>query len=144
MSIVLTDSLKKLFKQTETQLKGAAKRSFIASIVQELGMGGQRLAESELGWNRGTIRKGMKELNSGLTCIDNHSGKGRYKAEEHLPNLLEDIICLVDSQSQTDPSFKSQRLYTRITAREVRKQLIEKYGYDDEVLPRRNDSYQTE
>lgn len=53
-------------KQTATQLKGAAKRKFIASTVQGLGLGGQRLAESELGWNRGTIRKGMKELTSGI------------------------------------------------------------------------------
>jgi hypothetical protein len=100
-----------------------------------LGVGGQRLAESELGWNRGTIRKGMKELTSGVTCIDNMSAKGRYKAELHLPNLLEDIKNLVDSQSQTDPTFKSQRLYTRLCATEVRKQLIEKYDYRNEDLP---------
>jgi Rhodopirellula transposase DDE domain len=31
-------------------------------------------------------------------------------------------------------SFKSQRLYTRLSAAEVRKQLIEKYGYSDEKL----------
>jgi hypothetical protein len=42
---------------------------------------------------------------------------------------------LVDSQSQTDPSFKSQRLYTRLTASEVRKLLIEKFGYSGEKLP---------
>lgn len=135
VSIVLTSSLKQLLKQTASQLKGAAKRRFLASTVQGLGLGGQRLAESELGWNRGTIRKGMKELKSGITCVDNYSAKGRYKAESHLPNLLKDIKNLVDSQSQTDPSFKSQRLYTRLGAIEVRKQLIEKYDYNDEDLP---------
>ncbi|GAB1540571.1 hypothetical protein NUACC21_32400 [Scytonema sp. NUACC21] len=41
----------------------------------------------------------------------------------------------MDSQSQTDPSFKSQRLYTRLSASEVRKLLIEKFGYSDEELP---------
>ena len=135
VSIALTSSLKQLLRQTVCQLKGAAKRKFIASTVQGLGLGGQRLAESELGWNRGTIRKGMKELTSGITCVDNMSAKGRYKAELHLPNILQDIKNLVDSQSQTDPSFKSQRLYTRLSAAEVRKQLIEKYGYDDADLP---------
>jgi hypothetical protein len=135
VSIVLTSLLKQLLKQTASQLKGAAKRRFIASTVQGLGMGGHRQAESELGWNRGTIRKGMKELKSGITCVDNMSAKGRYKAESHFPNLLKDIKNLVDSQSQIDPSFKSQRLYTRIGATEVRKQLIEKYGYVDKDLP---------
>lgn len=95
----------------------------------ELGYGGQLLAQKELGWDRNTIRKGIKELTSGITCVDNYSAKGRYKAEEHLPHLLEDIKKLVDSQSQTDPSFKSQRLYTRLTASQVRKLLIEKLDY---------------
>jgi hypothetical protein len=41
----------------------------------------------------------------------------------------------VDSQSQTDPTFKSKRLYTRLSAAQVRKQLIDKFGYNDEELP---------
>lgn len=135
VSIVLTSSLKKLLKQTAVQLKGAAKRKFIAETVQGLGLGGQRLVEEELGWNRCTIRKGIRELKSGITCVDNYLARGRKKIEEHRPSLIEDIKNLVDSQSQTDPSFKSQRLYTRLSAAEVRKQLIEKYGYSDEELP---------
>jgi hypothetical protein len=91
--------------------------------------------EGELGWNRVTIGKGIKELTSGITCIDNYQGRGRYKAEEHLPNLLDDIKNLVDGQSQTDPSFKSKRLYTRLSAAQVRHQLIEKFGYSEEELP---------
>lgn len=135
MSIELTDSLLKLLTETAQQLKGAAKRKFIAQTVVALGQGGQSLAERELGWNRVTIGKGIKELNSGITCVDNYQGRGRKKAEEHLPNLLEDIKNLVDSQSQIDPSFKSQRLYTRLSAAEVRQQLIEKFGYSEEELP---------
>jgi len=136
MSIVLTDSLKKLLIETAFELKGAARRKFMAQTVTQLGRGGQRLVQRELGWNRDTIRKGIKELTSGITCIDNMSGKGRYKAEEHLPNLLNDIKNVVDSQSQIDPSFKSKRLYSRLSAAEVRKQLIEKYGYSDGNFPK--------
>ncbi len=36
---------------------------------------------------------------------------------------------------QTDPTFKSKRLYTRLSAAQVRKQLIEKFGYSNEELP---------
>lgn len=135
VSIQLSDSLKKLFQETAEQLKGAAKRKFIAQTVLELGYGGQWLAEQELGWNRTTIRKGIKELKTGITCVDNYPARGRQKTEEHLQSLLEDIKKLVDSQSQTDPSFKSQRLYTRLSATEVRKLLIEKFSYKDEELP---------
>ncbi len=52
-----------------------------------------------------------------------------------LPNLLEDIKSIVDSQSQTDPSFKSNRLYTRLSVAQVRHQLIEEKGYLSEELP---------
>jgi hypothetical protein len=135
VSIELTDSLKILLQETANQLKGAARRRFQGQTVMGLGYGGQLIAQNELGWDRKTVRKGIKELTTEITCIDNYSGKGRWKAEEHLPNLLQDIKKLVDSQSQTDPSFKSQRLYTRLTASKVRKLLIEKCGYNDEQLP---------
>ena len=79
----------------------------MAQTVLELGYGGSMVAEEELGWNRCTINKGIKELKSGITCVDNYSARGRKKAEELLPRLLPDIKKLVDSQSQTDPSFKS-------------------------------------
>ena len=131
----LTDSLKDLLKETAFQLKGAARRRFMAQTVLELGIGGQSVAQRELGWNRRTIRKGMHELTSGITCVDNYSARGRKSIEEHLPQLLEDIKTLVDTQSQTDPSFKSQRLYTRLSASEVRCQLIEQKGYTQEQLP---------
>ena len=91
--------------------------------------------ERELGWNRYSVRKGIRELNSGITCIEYHSGKGRKKIESHLPSLLSDIKSIVDSQTQTDPCFKSQRLYTRLSVESVRQQLIDKYGYSDQQLP---------
>ncbi len=129
----LTDSLKTLFIETACSLKGAARRRFMARTVQELGPGGPQQAENELGWNRGTLRKGVLELNHGFTCVDNFGARGRKPAEA--PNLLADLRDLVDSQSQTDPSFKSTRLYTRLSAAEVRRQLITHKGYQDDTLP---------
>jgi len=131
----LTDSLKTLFIETARTLKGSARRLFMARTTQELGPGGQRKAEAELGWNRETIRKGTHELESGVTCQDAFGARGRKKAEELLPNLLNDIKGIVDSQSQTDPQFRNQRLYTRLSAAEVRRQLIAQKGYSGEELP---------
>ena len=52
-----------------------------------------------------------------------------------MPRLLDDIRELVTAQSQTDPRFRTQRLYTRLTAEEVRRQLQAKKGYSDDELP---------
>ena len=131
----LSDLLKKLLVETAQALKGPARRRFMAQTIKELGKGGQRRAESELGWNCDTIRKGMHEVESGFVCLDYFAGRGRKRAEEHLPNLLTDIKAIVDSQSQVDPSFRSQRLYTRLDAKEVRQQLILQKGYTDAELP---------
>jgi hypothetical protein len=131
----LTESLTTLLQETAQQLKGSARRVFMAKTVRELGKGGQRRAARALGWGRMTIRKGTHELDSGIACLDNFAGRGRKRAEAHLPHLLEDIRALVDSQSQADPQFRTTRLYTRLSAAEVRRQLIAQKGYSDAELP---------
>ncbi|MCC3444339.1 MAG: hypothetical protein JGK01_22090 [Microcoleus sp. PH2017_03_ELD_O_A] len=131
----LTDSLKVLFKETAEYLQGAARRRFMAQTVAELGRGGQRLAERELGWHRDLIRKGQCEVAHNLICVDAFKLRGRKRTESRLPNLLSDIQAIVDSQSQTDPKFTTNRLYTRLSAAEVRRQLIGQNGYSSEALP---------
>ena len=131
----LTEELKDLLIDTAKQLKGSARRLFMARTVKTLGPGGASRAERELGWNRKTIRKGMHEVESGITCLDAFGARGRKRAEELLPNLLEDMRAIVDGQSQTDPQFKTKRLYTRLSAPEVRRQLISQKGYREEELP---------
>jgi transposase len=131
----LTQEVKEFLIKTAKELRGATKRIFLARTVQVLGEGGQRRAERELGWSRKTIRKGMHELESGISCVDAFSSRGRKPAEAHLPNLLFDLKAIVDAQSQADPQFRSKRLYTNMTVAEVRRQLIEQKGYGDEELP---------
>ncbi len=131
----LTDSRKGLFMETARALKGSARRVFMARTVKELGAGGQRRAERELGWSRATIRKGARELASGFAIVDAFALRGRKRAEERLPHLLTDIAALVDGQSQADPQVRTARLYTRLTAAEVRRQLITQKGYTDAELP---------
>ncbi|HEX9133069.1 MAG TPA: hypothetical protein VF844_12320 [Ktedonobacteraceae bacterium] len=95
-----------------------------------------RLAEQELGWNRGTIRKGQRELESGIVCLDAYSLRGRKPSRRASAQLAaSDITAIVDGQSQADPQFRTNRLYTRLTATEVRRQLIAQYGYRDDALP---------
>lgn len=131
----LTPKLKNTLNETQSSLGGYQRRHFMAQIVESVFDGKPTRAERELGWNRKTLRKALNELRDGFCCIDNYSKRGRKKAEEHLPNLKKDIKQIVDSQSQTDPTFQTQRLYTRLSAAEVRRQLIKQKEYRDEELP---------
>lgn len=133
-SLVLTDTLKVLWKETANRLKGTERRQFMAQVVQALGPGGQAQAERELGWNRGTIRKGRYELEHG-PIRDAFEQRGRKPAETRLPRLLDDIRAIAEPHTQADPALTSQRLYTRLSAAEVRRRLIEHKGYGDAELP---------
>ena len=130
-----TYSLKTLFMETARSLTGSARRLFMARTVKELGLGGQRRAERDLGWSRVTIRKGTHELESGFMCLDAFAARGRKPVEAHWPTLLADIKAIVDSQSQTDPQFRTTRLSTRLSAAEVRRQLLTQTGYAHDALP---------
>jgi hypothetical protein len=131
----LSDETKQVYIETAKALKGSERRLFMARVVKRLGEGGQRRAARELGWDRETIRKGQHELASGLVCLDGYAGRGRKRAEERLPHLLADITDIVDGQSQTDARFESSRLYTRLSAAQVRAQLIVQKGYSEAQLP---------
>jgi hypothetical protein len=107
----------------------------MARTVKELGPGGQQRAARALRWGRMTLRKGLHELDSGVICVDAFALRGRKRAEAHLPNLWTDIQAIGDSQSQADPHFRSNRLDTRLTAAEVRRQFIAQKGYAETILP---------
>ena len=129
-------TFKRFLQETAGSLTGYVRRLFMARTVEDVFEGVAYRAEQELGWNRGTMSKGLHELKSGIECVDGRRGAtGRKPAEAHLPNLLADIRDLVDSQSQTDARFRTHRLYTRMSAAEVRRQLHEKKGYHDDELP---------
>ena len=134
--LIFTEDATEALQFAAEQLKGSARRMFMAKIVNALGSGGQRWAERELGWNRGTIHQGQDEIEHGPRP-NNFSARGRKKAEDHLPNLLEDIRATVEPTSQADPTFKTTQLYTPLTAQEVRRRLIDEKGYADEALPTR-------
>ena len=119
---------------TAKALKASQRRLFMARTVAAMGRGGQIGAEAHVGWNRETIRMGMHELRTGVTCVDAFHWR-RKPAEDQLPRLLDDIRAIADGQSQVDPKFQTKRLFTRISAAEVRRQWIATKGYLDEQLP---------
>lgn len=132
----LIEEVKALLIETEKVLKGNARRLFMARTVHALGERGKPPGRQELGLNRGTIRKGQRELESGIVCLDAYALRGPKPSRRASAQLAaSDITAIVDGQSQADPQFRTNRLYTRLTATEVRRQLIAQYGYRDDALP---------
>jgi hypothetical protein len=123
-----------LLKSTCDLLTGSKKRQFMAKTVNALGNGGQSKAEKLLGWCRSTIRKGQHEIRSNITCIDNFKGRGRKPIEEHFPGFIDKIHEIVDEKTQADPALKTDKLYLKITVKEIRNRLIAS-GYTDAELP---------
>ena len=130
----LPEAMRTLLIDTANSLRGASRRRFMAQTVDRLGLG-QREARQLLGWTRDTVRKGLHELRSGVTCLDAFSARGRKPAEFHLPQLRADVEAIVQEHCQTDPTFQTTRRFCRLSAAEVRRQLIASKGYTDDQLP---------
>lgn len=134
----LTESIEKvkhLFGKALEGMTGSKKRKIAAEIAKEYGNGGQTFVANEYNISRTTIRKGTKEIETGEEIKDAFNQRGRKKAIEKLPQLEENIRKILESQSQTDPKFQTDRLYTNITIKEIRNQLIKQYVYTDKELP---------
>ena len=129
----LTDSGITAIKRAAELLTGSKKRCYIAEISQRFLEGNARKTERIFGWGRKTVVKGLRELDLDIQCMDHYSGRGNKKTEDKNPKLREDILSLVEPQSQTDPDFKAPFRYTRITSVAVRRALIEEKGWTEEL-----------
>lgn len=135
MLLDILGNYKDFFKAVLTKLKGSDRRVTLAQVSEALGKGGQSIVAKEFNVSRDTIRKGLHELHSGFTIVDAFNARGRRLIEKKIPNLLPDIKDIVDTQSQTDPNFKTTRIFTRLTVKLIRNQLILQKGYREEDLP---------
>jgi hypothetical protein len=126
--------LRDLLIETAESLSGPERRRFMANTLNKLQLG-QREAAGLFGCGRDTLRKAGLELRTGLTCADAFCRRGRKPVEFHLPHLFDDLRGLVQDHLQTDPTFQTTGLYCRLSAPEVRTQLIARGGYTDEQLP---------
>lgn len=132
--VLETDTIR-FINETKEKLKGSDRRKYMASVALLLNPGGQSLAERDLGWDRKTIRKGIREFQSGFDCIDNFTGRGRKPTEFHLTDIIEDIKNIMEPATQVDPTFRTGNLYSPLTAKEVRLRLIDQKNYSDDQLP---------
>jgi len=134
----LTERQIATMKDAARKLTGAKRRAFQAQVTLDYLDGSARRAETVFGWGRKTVGLGLNELRTGITCVDNFSGRGNRRTEEKQPQLEQDIRSLAEPESQVDPKFQSPFQYTRMTAKAMREALIEKKGWKSEDLPCEN------
>ena len=134
----VSQEVKGILKNAAQKMTGATRRAYLAEVTLELCDGNARQAERVFGWGRGTIKKGLREVATGIRCVEYAAGRGRKKTAERHPQLVEDIRRVVDPKSQADPKFQTPFAYPRITARAVREELIEHQGDTEQALPCEN------
>ena len=135
MNIEVTQECKHLIKFAAKKLKGYERRAFMAEVAETLCHGSARLTETEFGVGRHTVELGMHEKRTGLICYGNYASSGKQKTEDTSPQLIQDIRCLVEPESQADRQLRNTFAYTRITAKNVRQKLIEEKGWSEASLP---------
>jgi propanediol dehydratase large subunit len=95
---MLTEKIKSTLKDAAQKLIGVAKRAFLAQVAIDYFEGSSRKAERVMGRSRKTVEKGLKELETGINCVDNFQARGRKKTEQNLVNLELDIESLISGR----------------------------------------------
>jgi hypothetical protein len=125
----------KTLREAARLLTGPKRRRFQAQVTRDYLNGHARQAERVFGWGRQTVQLGLHELRTGITCRARYTDRGRHATEADHPQLAHDIRELVEPHAQADPTSPSPFAFTRLTAKAVRRALIERKGYQDEDLP---------
>ena len=122
-----TQVYKQRYRQLLPKLPERARRLVVAADAKVRGLGGSMFVHRTSGISLPTIRKGIRELNEGVTLPENRnrkSGGGRKKITETDKTLEEDLLALVEDSSQGDPEVSLQ--WTNKSLRTLSKELTKK------------------
>jgi hypothetical protein len=129
-----TERTDALIRSGARRLTGFQRRAFQAEVAVELCSGNARQAERRFGWGRETVEKGLHERHTGIRCLEDFVARGRQRVEDRDQRLAADIRAIAEPHSYADPSLKSSRRYTNLSAAEVRTALIAR-GHAEADLP---------
>jgi hypothetical protein len=132
----LVESYETLIRGAADRLTGHQRRLFQAEVALKLCDGNARRAERRFGWGRATVEKGLHELRQGIRCVEDFAARGRPRREDKDLRLAEDIRSIVEPRTQADPTLKSERRYTNLSAAEVLQALQSEKGHDAKDLPK--------
>jgi hypothetical protein len=119
-----------------SNMTGTRKRAFQAEMALKYCGGSARLSETVFGWNRKSVKLGLAEKKTGITCQQAKSGRsGRKPWEEKNAQVAQSLRNLAEANVQQDPTFNSTIGYTRLTASKALAQL-KQFGYQEAQLPK--------
>jgi len=126
-----------LLLSAASAMTGIQRRLFLAEVSQKLCDGSPRRTERRFGWGRETVAKGIEEqkLAPDVQASRKSGNAGKKRSEERNPQLAVDIRLIVEPHTHTDPELKTDRLYTNLSASEVRQALLDR-GYSEQEVPR--------
>ena len=91
-----------LLRLAASRLRGVEHRLWIAEVTEAWCDGHPRWAERRFGWGRETIRKGQREWQSGLRCVENFVARVRPRWEAANPQRASDIRDIVEDRTNRD------------------------------------------
>ena len=110
------------------------RRQAMADVTLSLLDGKSRAAEDVFGWGRSTVELGLREMQTGVACVNDLSRRRKPKTEEKHPKLQRDIHLIMEPKSQAQSHLRTTLSYTHMTAKSVRSALVEN-GWSDGDLP---------
>lgn len=116
------------------QVTGQQRRTFLALVCEQLCDGSARKAEERFGWGREAVARGLLEKSGQFVEKHTTVRHSTLRSEVRNPQLAVDIRLIVEPHTHTDPELKTTRLYSNLSAGEVRSALVEK-GYSGAQLP---------
>jgi hypothetical protein len=110
------------------------RRRAMGNVTLLLLDGKHRVAEDVFGWGRSVVEVGIKEYQTGISCVNDISMRVKPRTEEKNPELLADIHAIMQPHSEAESRLRTTLLYTNMTAKAVYDALLEK-GWAAESLP---------
>ena len=111
-----------------------ARRCAMGDVTLSLLDGKHRVAEDVFGWGRSVVEVGIKEFQTGISCVNDISQRLKPKTEVKKPELLVEIRNIMEPHSESESHLRTTLLYTNMTAEAVYDALMEK-GWSAESLP---------
>lgn len=137
---MITENIEKIYKNTIIfikKLKGYDKRQAIASFINDTQIS-LYCAVKVFSVSFNYLKKCILELKYGHEIKCKIETRGRKSVEKKYPGLKDDIVKLIDNYAQTDPRFKTEKMYMRLTVKEIINMLVETGKYTEKTLPKKS------